>query len=526
MTALNVLWTSSGLVENNVLQQSLAGNLRIYYESFILGDEASRDQPNWQQIFESFSNELDPSFAGKIVLDIECWHVGSDVPANDREASIDKYLTVLDAVKAAVPNAQVGFYGVAPIRDYWAYNLNDVAKLIELEAANADLKRLADKVDIIFPSLYTFYNDPDGWSVYADAMMDAAERYGKPVVPFLWPRYHDSNSELGFLPIERDFFQAQLTQLARSTDTVAIWEHPRYYSDESWLNGLGDAVADAMRAGDFFYKYKLSGNEGKFTSSILSDLVVGSKLPDVVLSGDGNDRLFGVGGNDHLFGGKGNDTLDGGAGDDRLEGGKGNDTYVVAKDVVVEAKDGGTDLVKAAVSWTLGAHLEKLELTGSGNLSGTGNGVANSLTGNSWANILNGLDGIDTLLGNGGNDQLTGGAGKDKLTGGLGNDVFVFASLKEAGDTVTDFHSAKGDNDHFHIDASSFGGGLDEGALAASQFRVRADNVAQDSNDRFVFRTTDETLWFDSNGKFKGGLTLLADLQDGITLAYNDILLV
>jgi hypothetical protein len=63
-----------------------------------------------------------------------------------------------------------------------------------------------------------------------------------------------------------------------------------------------------------------------------------------------------------------------------------------------------------------------------------------------------------------------------------------------------------GNNDRFRIDASEFGGGLAAGGtLAASQFRTRADNVAQDANDRFVLRTTDATLWFDSNGNAREG---------------------
>ena len=59
--------------------------------------------------------------------------------------------------------------------------------------------------------------------------------------------------------------------------------------------------------------------------------------------------------------------------------------------------------------------------------------------------------------------------------------------------------------------------------MAASQFRARGDNHAQDGNDRFIFRTTDETLWFDRNGSAAGGLTLLADLQDGAVVAFTDI---
>jgi Ca2+-binding RTX toxin-like protein len=45
----------------------------------------------------------------------------------------------------------------------------------------------------------------------------------------------------------------------------------------------------------------------------------------------------------------------------------------------------------------------------------------------------------DTLVGTNGDDTITGGAGGDLLTGGPGGDTFVYQSLRDAGDTITDF---------------------------------------------------------------------------------------
>lgn len=50
-----------------------------------------------------------------------------------------------------------------------------------------------------------------------------------------------------------------------------------------------------------------------------------------------------------------------------------------------------------------------------------------------------GTTGRDTLVGTTGDDILIGGAGADVLTGGAGGDVFRFTSLRDAGDTITDF---------------------------------------------------------------------------------------
>lgn len=52
---------------------------------------------------------------------------------------------------------------------------------------------------------------------------------------------------------------------------------------------------------------------------------------------------------------------------------------------------------------------------------------------------LQGGAGRDNLLGTAGDDRITGGAGADVLTGGAGADTFVYQSIRDAGDRITDF---------------------------------------------------------------------------------------
>ena len=91
-----------------------------------------------------------------------------------------------------------------------------------------------------------------------------------------------------------------------------------------------------------------------------------------------------------------------------------------------ENADEGTDTVQSSLTFSLGAFVENLTLTGSSALAGTGNALGNVLTGNSGANMLTGLDG---------NDTLNGGAGADTLVGGIGDDTYV---VDNAGDVVTE----------------------------------------------------------------------------------------
>jgi len=103
-----------------------------------------------------------------------------------------------------------------------------------------------------------------------------------------------------------------------------------------------------------------------------------------------------------------------------MSGGLGNDTFVVDStgDIVIENLGEGTDTVQTALnSYTLGANLENLTFTGTGNFSGTGNALANTITGAA------------------GNDTIDGGAGIDTMNGGAGNDTY---RVDDSGDVINE----------------------------------------------------------------------------------------
>ena len=135
-------------------------------------------------------------------------------------------------------------------------------------------------------------------------------------------------------------------------------------------------------------------------SGPLPKTLVGTAGIDILIGGRGDDSLTGLAGNDTLTGGQGHDLLDGGTGTDTMVGGTGNDTYVVnvAGDIVTELANEGIDTVQSSMTYTLGAHVENLTLTGTANLNGTGNALDNVLTGNGGINMLTGGVGHDTYL--------------------------------------------------------------------------------------------------------------------------------
>ncbi|MBF0340527.1 MAG: putative Ig domain-containing protein, partial [Magnetococcales bacterium] len=178
-------------------------------------------------------------------------------------------------------------------------------------------------------------------------------------------------------------------------------------------------------------------NVGEGTDTIYSSVscTLGANVENLILTGsdaidgtgnDLNNVLTGNGAVNTLSGGRGNDTLNGGEGADTLIGLLGNDLYIVdnSADVVIENFGEGADTIQSSVSYTLGANVENLTLTGSDAIDGTGNDINNVLIGNVA---------INTLSGGNGDDILDGGAGADTLTGGLGNDIYV---VDNPGDVV------------------------------------------------------------------------------------------
>ncbi|MDB5638306.1 MAG: hypothetical protein JWP51_3214 [Bradyrhizobium sp.] len=118
------------------------------------------------------------------------------------------------------------------------------------------------------------------------------------------------------------------------------------------------------------------------------------------VNGTGNELanvITGNAGNNRIDGGL-NAEVNGAVPGDTMIGSSGNDTYVVnqAADVVIEGLNAGTDTVESAATFTLGANIENLTLTGAAAINGTGNSLNNVILGNTGINTLMGFGGSDT----------------------------------------------------------------------------------------------------------------------------------
>ncbi|WP_460844413.1 beta strand repeat-containing protein [Noviherbaspirillum agri] len=201
-------------------------------------------------------------------------------------------------------------------------------------------------------------------------------------------------------------------------------------NDTYVVDNAGDLVVENADEGtdtvQSSISYTLTANVENLTLTGSASINgTGNALDNVITGNTGNNVLNGLEGNDTLIGSAGNDTLNGGVGADNMQGGTGDDTYVVddVGDIVTEAASAGTDTVQSSISYTLTANVENLTLTGTEDLSGTGNTLNNVITGNSGNNVLDGGAGADTMSGGRGDDTYivdnTGDAIAEALDGGV-----------------------------------------------------------------------------------------------------------
>jgi hypothetical protein len=174
---------------------------------------------------------------GIAVVDIEQWQLTGDSATVGQ--SVDKYQETLQMFQQAAPSLQLGYYSVAPIRDYWSpIDGSNSPKYRAWQQENNAVAPIGQQASALFPSAYTFYTDQAGWQKYAIAQVAEARRIapGKPVYLFLWPQYDDGKGAQGGDYLPDAYWQMELETARKYADGVVIWGgwNQTWDSNASW----------------------------------------------------------------------------------------------------------------------------------------------------------------------------------------------------------------------------------------------------------------------------------------------------
>ena len=443
----------------------------------IFPDSKDLKDPDPQFIKDSLSQMYGSDAPEYLVLDLEHWYTGiwnwdtmQPLTTEQRAESIAKLKIVIEAAKDALPTTKIGFYSMVPPNEYWAPLVEqyDPPRHQRWLEAIDQLAELADHVDFVSPTLYAFYDNQGQWESFANATIEAAHSYGKPVIPFIWPAFHTSSSDskVAGQPIDEAFFEAQLELVYGSADSVFVWGRASDLTEDR-LEIISASIDEIINKnitshsvvteadGDVLTTtYDAAGSRVSFT---FND---GSRARDW----ESYTNIYDENGDITAY----NMIYD--------NGNELNRSYVNG---IVENVGEGTDHVDAAVSFSLrdhSQHIETLTLTGTGNITGTGNKQANTIRGNAGNNTLNGAWGNDTLEGGAGNDTFLDDNGADSMVGGTGGDTFVF--LNNFGqDVVADFDTTQSGE---HIDLSAVSSITGFADLSNNHLRQSGDNTVID----------------------------------------------
>ena len=202
----------------------------------------------------------------------------------------------------------------------------------------------------------------------------------------------------------------------------------------------------------------ISGTSESYNGTNSSDTINTGNGADNVFGHDGDDIINGQNGADlFLYGQTGADAITGGSSNDTMFGGSGNDTLYGGEPPVSPGGGSGSDTIY-------------------------------------------GGSGDDTIYGQDSSDLITGGYGADTLNGGTGDDTFVYLSLLDTGDTITDFEGA--------------------GLAGGDAINLSAiDAIPGGVNDTFAFGGTAATanaVWYSASG---GNSTVYVDIDGNTSTA-------
>jgi hypothetical protein len=221
----------------------------VAYESSLWPSGADKTYPNLNHIRTVYIPKIKSKNPDVVIIDIEQYKFTTTTTATQWTANINKLKSVVSVFRQEMPNVKLGYYLIMPERN-WLAPCGDPGKVASRTATwhdrNLKLQPLADVVDIIVPSLYTFYLDTKSvacWPKYAEANIAEARTYGKPVWAFLWPKLHTDQTKW----IPQSLWRTELESVYAKADGLVIWSRAGATDKWSWTAPWWVETADFLK---------------------------------------------------------------------------------------------------------------------------------------------------------------------------------------------------------------------------------------------------------------------------------------
>ncbi len=208
----------------------------IVYEQYLYDSEDSRFEAITDRKIERQARKIRralPSGA-YVQIDIEGWHPTHGMePAWIRE----RYRSTMARIKARLPEYKVGYYRIVPVWAHWDMH-KSTGHHKEWVLENRLREPISEEVDVLYPALYTYHGDPELWRKTAIAVLKKARELAKdkPVIPFLWPRFHPSSDVggEGKILVPENYWFTQLETVLEHADGFVLWNdgRTRIWSDD------------------------------------------------------------------------------------------------------------------------------------------------------------------------------------------------------------------------------------------------------------------------------------------------------
>ncbi len=193
-------------------------------------------------------------------------------------AIVSKFIELLAFARKMRPRAKWGIYDM-PVSTYWVNQDSTWPQRSEI------IFPLLRQTDVFCPSLYDYFKTGSyGWMddeayirVTLERNLALAKQLNKPVIPFVWHRYHDATEVVGLKCIDPDEFSNQIAQMLTTNYSntrisgLVWWHEDGYYYSSGDKRVLEEAAGKSKNdyLDDVIPKYL----------AILTDLIKKNQTP-------------------------------------------------------------------------------------------------------------------------------------------------------------------------------------------------------------------------------------------------------